>query len=302
MNIHNIDLNLLGLFHVLNEEKSVSKAALRLGLSQPAVSNALSRLRGILGDPLFVRGSKGLQRTPRALELEKPIDDFIHSIENILLEPKVFDARSSRATFRLATTDYFEQVFLPKLLKYMEREAPQMTLVSRPTLGKLPKDELESGSYDLAIAGFYGDLPEGYFQQIIFQDDFVCVAGKKHPVHKSKLTLEAYSKYQHLMISPQGDLQGRVDELLKKKNLRRQIRAGVSSFTSTGWALCDTDLLLTCPRKLAQRFTEYLPLAIQEPPFDLPALKIYQVWHQRTHVSPSHQWLRQAMARISKDI
>ncbi|MFM8314065.1 MAG: LysR family transcriptional regulator, partial [Deltaproteobacteria bacterium] len=150
VNIKNIDLNLLVVFGALCTEKNTTKAAQRLGLSQPAISHALARLRQQLNDPLFVRASRGLVATQRALELEKPVVHLLSQLDSLLTGPSVFTPRTARNVFRIATTDYFEQIALPKLLNVLEKEAPDVTVVSRPTLGSLPKTELENGHYDLA--------------------------------------------------------------------------------------------------------------------------------------------------------
>lgn len=292
MNLSTVDLNLLVLFEALAEELNATRAAARLSLTQPAVSHGLKRLREMLGDALFVRNARGLTPTRRAQQLKPQIAMLLEGARGILTERGAFDPAKITLTVRISTTDYYEQIALPGILGALEKKAPGLTIVSRPTLGELPKAEFEAGTIDIAIAGFFGALPEGYYQQKLYEDDFVCVVRRKNPFIRGKLNVEQYLKMRHLMISPQGDLKGRVDALLAKKKQKRLITAGVASFTSTGWILCESDLLLTCPRRLAERFAEYLPVDIHEAPFDVGTISVIQVWHERTHSDPALAWLR----------
>lgn len=297
-NIKNIDLNLLVIFAALCQEKNTTRAAQRLGLSQPAISHALSRLRHQLKDSLFVRASKGLVPTERALELEKPVIQWLSQLDDILTGPETFVPARSQMSFRIATTDYFEQVFLPEILSILEKEAPKMTLISRPTLGSLPKNEIENGEYDLAVAGFYTELPEGFIKQKVFDDDFVCVARKNHPRIKKLISCEQYASEKHILISMHGDLKAKSKDILAKKGFKQEFRAGVSSFLSPGWLIAKTNDLLTCPRKLALSYTKYLPLEIHELPFEIPKIHVVQVWHERSHRDPSPVWFRQLLHRV----
>jgi DNA-binding transcriptional LysR family regulator len=298
MNIRNVDLNLLVVLRELIQEKNTVRVGQKLGLSQPAVSHALKRLRDTFQDPLLVRAARGLVPTRRALELQIPVNDFLKQVETIFAGPEKFDPATAKLTFRIATTDYFEQVILSRLLTIFEKEAPGCTLIIRPSLGVLPKEDLEEGIIDLAIAGFYGELQENFYRQSLFQDDFVCVARKGHPLMKSPLTLKKYAGAQHLLISPQGDMKAKSKALLEKKGYTQKFLAGVSSFTSPGWILTTTDLLLTCPRKLALTYEKYLPVKSQEAPFDLGKISIVQVWHGKNHVDAAHVWLRNTIQKV----
>lgn len=302
-NIKNIDLNLLVVFGALCIEKSTTKAAKRLGLSQPAVSHALSRLRDQIRDPLFVRASRGLVATKRALELEKPVLSLLSQLNDVLIEPSQFVPSKAQNTFRIATTDYFEQVALPPILNILEREAPDVTIISRPTLGSLPKTELENGEYDLAIAGFYGDLPEGFLKQKLFEDDFVCVAKKDHPrIGKKDLSLSQYTKEKHILISMQGDMKAKSAHQLEKLGEQQQFRVGLASFLSPGWVLMKTNYLLTCPRKLANSYKMYLDVNLQELPIVIPQIQVVQVWHERHHRDEAHSWLRKLIHKACQEL
>ncbi len=283
MNIRNIDLNLLLVLKELLAEKNTVRVGEKLGLSQPAVSHALKRLRETFGDPLLVRASRGLVPTRRGLDLEPQIQDLIKNAEALFSEPKSFDPKEAKITFRIATTDYMEQLILPELLALMEVQAPGCTVITRPTYGSLPKLEMEEGNIDVAIAGFYKDMPDNFYKQNIIEDNFVCAARRGNALLKGAMTIKKYAAAKHVLISMDGDMKSRARALLKKQGLDQQFAAGVSSFNAPGWILTKTDLLLTCPRKLAESFQVHLPIEIKELPFQLEKISIVQAWHSRNH-------------------
>ena len=293
MNISKVDLNLLLIFHAVMEEKTTLKAATRLGLSQPAISHGLNRLRDLLGDRLFVRASRGVIPTPKAIQIEPTVRELLERAEKVFFDPPDFNPQLADNTFRIATTDYFEQVALPHILKRIQQEAPNITLISRPTGGSLPKEGLENGDYDLAIAGFYKDIPERFFKQKLYTDDFVFVAHKTKKVGKSPLSFEQYAKQRHIIISPHGDLKTQSKAIMEKHGYSIRYNVGVTGFLSPARILSMTDLTLTCPRRLAESYLEHFPLKIYELPFKIPTMSLLQVWHKRKQNNPAHKWFRQ---------
>lgn len=287
----NADLNLLKIFDSLARNQNVSRSAHELHLTQSAVSHALARLREMFGDPLFVRGPRGVLPTSRALALEKSIRNILADTE-LLLKVSGFDPATHVETFNIITTDYFEVVALPKLIGVLARLAPGISVVSRPTPDSLPATQLEAGTTDVAIAGFYGTPPAGFFQQKLFSDEFVVLARKKHPRIDKTLSLERYLKEDHIRIALHGDLKGELDRYLDKKKMSRKVVAGLSNFTSPSWILAETDLLLTAPKKLAERYAEYLPVRLFPSPIELKPLSVMQVWHARTKDDPFRKWMR----------
>lgn len=298
MNIIGNDLNLLAVFYALSRDKSTTKAATSLGLSQPAVSHALNRLREMFKDPLFVRASRGLVPTRKALELAGPVERLLKDAELILSERVSFNPKTEAREFRISTTEYFEVTILPKLLKRLATDAPDIRIVSTATQGALQKDQFENGKLDIAIAGYFGELPEGYFQQNIFKDEFVCVGRKGNPFLKGNLTVAKYAEARHILITPQGDMKSRSAAALKKLKHIQKFQAGVASFISPGWMLAESDLLLTCPRKLAEAYVKHLPLEIAKLPFSIEGISVVQVWHSRHHKDPAHIWLRNLIKEI----
>jgi DNA-binding transcriptional LysR family regulator len=290
-----MDLNLLRIFDALAVERSVTRAARRVGLSQPAFSHALARLRRMLGDRLFVRVPRGMVPTPRAIELHPIVRDLLVRADR-LAQPVAFDPMTCTRAFRIATTDYFEAISFPRIAVALSRAAPRASLVSLPTGGRLPTEQFEEGRLDLAIAGFFRAVPDGYHQQKLFDETFVCLVRADHPTVRSRLSLSQYTKLSHVLISPGGDLQGVVDEQLASRNERRHVAVGVSSFLSAGSIVAKSDLVLTAPRRLAAIYAPSLPLRSLAPPLPLPGFTVVQVWHGRHQDDPAHRFLRRLIA------
>lgn len=294
MNIKDKDLNLLYIFDTLMRELSVSRAAKLLKMTQPAVSNALTRLRRDFGDDLLVRNGRGMSATPKAQAIQEDVAAILES-SRALYDTEDFDPHSVVARFTIATTDYFESVLLPRLLPLLGQSAPGITTIVRPTRAGLPKSDLESGQLDLAVAGFYGDLPEGFYQRTLFEESYSCLVRKGHPIVGNELTLEKFVKLEHILVSPQGDLRGAVDLALEAKGLSRRVVAGVANFHTPPAIIADSDYIVTIPTRLAAQFARLYSLNCFQPPIPVKKIKLVQVWHARTHRSPQHKWLRGAV-------
>lgn len=292
MNLNNKNLNLLVIFDFLMRERNLSRTGRKLGLSQPAVSHSLERLRRDFGDPLFVKGPGGVVPTPTAERIYPELEKVMEEISRLFHEPVEFDPAAARARLTVATTDYFEQSIAPSLLPRLSREAPGVTLVCRPLTGHLPKEDLASGAVDLATAGYFRDIPDGFLSQKLFDERFVSVVRKGHPEVTGKLTLETYLKLHHVLITLQGDLRGAGDVALEKLDKKRRVAVAVSNFVAAGWVVAESDLVLTCPARLSRRLRQYLPLEEFPVPVKLSGFTVAQVWHQRTHREPLHKWFR----------
>jgi len=294
MNIAKKDLNLLLVFHVLYQERNASVAAERMSLSQPALSHKLNKLRHQFGDPLFVRAPRGLTPTPRAHELAPRVRQLVEDLEAFydLCDGQDFLARVER--LHLYSTDYMEQILLPRLLPVLRREAPNLVLITHNTRGVLPREELEKGTCDLAIAGFYTDLPETFHQQRLLGEGFVVLASRGNPRLANGLDLQAFIDCEHLITTLTGDLDGLVDRALKARGLERRVVAGLSSFIAPTRLVQGTDLLLTCLRSLAEEAVARDPdLRLYPLPLELPQVDVMQIWHARTHGDRLRRWFRQ---------
>lgn len=274
------------------QTKSISRTAKEMGLSQPAASHALNRLRIDLKDPLLVRSARAMVPTPYALGLASSVDKILSDLEN-LLTPSHFNPQTAKATIRIKSTDYFEQLVLSKLLKKLEQQASQIKVIFMSTDGRLPKQDLEEGACDLAIAGFFGDLPDQFFQQKLFQDELVCMRKRVKSEKSSSLNMERYLAMKHVYISPEGKLDGgSIDEFLRTKGQSRKIDASVAGFMTPAWICTDTSYACTLPKKLATLFKKYLPISLHDLPFKTPPIQVVQVWHQRTHADSLHKYMR----------
>lgn len=300
MNMASGNLNLLVTLDALLAEGHVSRAARRLGLSQPAVSNALAQLRSWLGDPLLVRSGAVMIPTERARALAGPVRAALQTLQAALEAPSFDPARAAR-TFVLATTDFVEFVMLPRLLARVAARAPgvHFRVVSWPHHRVPPT--LESGEVDLWI-GFTGELPPGHKQQDLFPDEFVCIVRKDHPRVGKRLTLKTYASLAHLLVTTDSEGPGVVDLALAKVNLRRTVALRMSHFLMVPAVVAATDHVAALSRRVAEPFAKLLPLRVLPPPLPLPRGTVQQVWHDRTDASLAHRWLRAQVAELASEV
>ncbi len=299
MNIKTKDLNLLLLFKVLYEELNVSSAAVRMDLSQPALSHKLNKLRHEFADPLFVRAARGLTATPKAIALAPSILQLVSELESFYQHQSPTDFLAQTDRLVIYSTDYIESLLLPDLLAQLSELAPQVQLVFRHTQGTLPKQQLERGECDLAIAGFYRDLPESFYQQKLQAEQFVVMLRQQHPLAAQPLTLEQYCQARHIVTTLTGDLHGIVDKELAQAGLSRHVCAGLAGFLSPAYLLEKNDVLLTCLTSLANIAKRNHPgLLVKQCPVPLPSVQISQIWHSRTQDDPLRRWLRQQIQQL----
>jgi DNA-binding transcriptional LysR family regulator len=295
MNIASVNLNLLIAFEALLEEKSVSTAAARIGLSQPALSNALRRLRVVFGDPLFVRTRNGMVPTPRALKLAGPVRGGLAQIRDAFAERSQFDPANAR-TFRLAMTDYAELCLIDVLAHRIQQTAPGVQIVvRRPERIFVPPEEaLRDGTLDAAI-GFFPEassLEPGTSSQDLFTEENVCIARKGHPLMKHQLNLRQFANANHIAVFYRPDNRGFIDDILAGYGLRRRLRVASSHFLPIPFVVATTDLIAVVPMGLASRFRKTLKLEVRKVPLKMPPFVMRLLWHQRATDDPAHIWLR----------
>ncbi|HEV8313229.1 MAG TPA: LysR family transcriptional regulator [Burkholderiaceae bacterium] len=291
MDLKDIDLNLLVVFNQLLVERRVSKVAENLGLTQPAVSNALARLRKLLGDELFLRTPAGMEPTPFADQLAESVTYALGMIHSAINQRTSFDPHSSTRSFTIGMTDIGEIYFLPALMDRLRHEAPGVSLSTVRNTAVNLKDEMEAGKVDLAI-GLLPQLKAGFFQRRLFRQRYVCLFRKGHRLDKKKVSLAEFSSAEHLVVVSAGTGHGKVDELLKRSGVERNIRLTVPHFVGVGHILQATDLVATVPERLAQRLIEPFGLACVSHPATLPEVAINVFWHAKYHKEPANQWLR----------
>lgn len=301
MDLAKLDLNLLVVFHHLLLHKRVSLVAQALGMSQPAVSSALGRLRVKLGDELFLRTPNGMAPTPYALLLAAPVALALDGLQQALNVRAAFDPATSTRSFTLAMTDVGEMYFLPVLVDALTRAAPGVTLqvvsVTQPSL----KDDMAAGRIDLAL-GLLPQLQAGVFQQSLFRQKYICLMRNTHPLAaRSKLTLAAFTAAEHVRVVAAGTGHGRVDVALAQKQLHRKFRLSVPHYVALGDVLRHANLIATVPERFADRVLKPFDLVKRDLPIAVDDSAIHQFWHGRLHRDPGHQWLRQSIQQLFGD-
>jgi DNA-binding transcriptional LysR family regulator len=291
LELTDIDLNQLVLFQQLMVERRVSKVAENLGLTQPAVSNTLAKLRRQFGDDLFVRTPAGMVPTPFAEQLAEPIGHALGMIHSGLNPHSRFDPASVQRSVTIGMTDIGEIVFLPALVERLRELAPGVSLSTVRTTATRLRDDMEAGKVDLAI----GPLPQlkaGFFQRRLFRQRYVCLFRKGHAFERKRLTLADFKAAEHLVIVSAGTGHGKVDELIRRAGVERSVRLTIPHFVSVGHLLRRTDMVATVTERLAQALVEPFELSYRPHPVDLPQIAINVFWHAKVHRSPAHQWLR----------
>ena len=294
MDIRAVDLNLLKAFDALATERAVTRAASRIGLSQPAMSHALSRLRGLFADDLFVRTPGGMEPTARAREIAPLVSSAIEQIEAALNLGAGFDPATSAATFTAGMGEYAEVALVGRLAAAFSREAPRATLRLLPLNGAEAAEQLEQGRVDVAVAHLRG-LPPTIETTLLFRDPFVVVARRGHPIARTPPTVEAYAAQHHVLVSPRGDTSGALDRVLLDFGLRRRVALLVATYLAVPAALAASDLVATLPSRAATLVAAHAKLATLPLPVDFSAT-ISMAWHRRTASEPAQAWFRGMLA------
>jgi len=310
ININTFDLNLLVACEAMMQERNVTRAGACVGLSQPSMSNALSRMRTLCGDPLFVRTSKGMEPTPLAQMLGPPVRDGLAKLLAGLNQPFEFDPARSDRNFKLLMSDMGEVIYLPKLMRWVVEAAPQVSVRALQCPRGQYRNALESGEVDLAI-GFLPALGAGFRQQRLFSDTYVCLVREDHPRIGKTLSLRQFKAESHVVIelSDSGQ-QGAatplssaalLERILSRKGIGRRTALRVPHFTVVPAIIQNTDLLVTVPSSVIDampglRQVKALPL-----PFETPPLEVKQFWHQRYHHDPANRWLRGVIAQMMSE-
>ena len=291
MELKDIDLNLLVLMQQMFKARSVSRVAEQLGLSQPAVSNALARLRKLLGDPLFVRTPAGMLPTPLAQQFAAPLAQALATLHAALNQRAAFAPAHSERLFTIGMTDIGEIYFLPTLMDALARAAPGVALSTVRNTAVNLKEEMEAGHVDLAI-GLLPQLKGGFFQRRLFMQRYVCLFRKGHALDKRRVSLREFSAAEHVVVVSPGTGHGKVDEVLERAGIRRTVRLTVPHFVAVGHILRTTDMVATVPERLAQALVEPFGLAYARHPAAVPQIAIKVFWHAKVHKDPASQWLR----------
>jgi DNA-binding transcriptional LysR family regulator len=300
MELKDIDLNLLVIFNQLLIERNVSKVAENLGLGQPAVSNALARLRKLFGDELFIRTSSGMQPTPFADQLAESIGYALGMIHGAINVKNSFDPATSKRRFSIGMTDIGEIHILPGLMEKIPELAPSVSNSTVRNTAINLKDAMEAGHIDLAI-GLLPQLKAGFFQQRLFTQHYVCMFRDGHPLDKKKVLASDFYEADHVAIVSTGTGHGMVDEILDKNLAQRKVKLTVPHFVAVSRILQSTNLIATVPERLAEHMAKPFGLKYIPHPVKLPQIAINLFWHAKYHKDPANQWLRGLLFKLHAD-
>ncbi len=297
--LFHVDLNLLVVLRALLETRSVTRTAERSGMSQPAVSRALAKLRRIFDDALLVKSGTVMRPTIRGSALVEPLQKALAGLTDVLSDRPPFDPASTTRVFRIATTDYGATVILPRLSGLMFSEAPRASVEIAPVDGQTFRN-LGETNLDLAL---YSDnpVPPTLRARDLFRETFACLLRAGHPAlarsERGRMRLEDYVSVSHILVSVPGGRPGPVDTALAALGHSRHVAVRIPYFSTAALVAANSDLVLTIPRRAAENFSDDSRLRLVEPPLELPNFGYRMLWHERTHAEPDHAWLRRMVLR-----
>ena len=292
-NLRKLDLNLLVTLDVLLAELNVTRAAERLSFSQPSVSVHLAKLRDLLGDPLLLPGPRGMRATARAEALREPLRQALEALEQAVAPARPFDPAQAAHTWRVAATDYAESTIILPALPGLRAAAPGTRLAIVEAAPPRIARQAEQGEIDLGFHTSEG-APAGLRRRVLFAERYVLAGRAGHPRLKRRPTIAQFSKFEHVIVSPDGGgFAGATDEALAKAGLSRRVVLSVPHFLFMISALANTDLVAMVPERLVR---DNAALCVVQPPVEVPGYEMAMLWHERSHRDPAHQWLRAHIA------
>ncbi|MEG4342045.1 LysR family transcriptional regulator [Microcoleus sp. A003_D6] len=301
INLSQLDLNLLVVLYALLQERNVTNAGEKIGLSQSATSHALKRLRQVFNDPLLVRSNKGMLLTPCGIELLEPLEKILLDIEQ-LIQPTVFEPKTAQGTIHLAVSDYATVLILPMVLKEISQQAPQLNIECHHWRSET-LDLLRDGAIDLGFGAPNLPETEEFKSQKLFVEDYACVLRADHPIAQTGLTVESYVALPHGFITPANPIlsptKTHVDNVLSNLGVKRRVMLKLPHFLSVPTIVQQTDLIFTSPRRIAMLFAQHTNIAVIEPPIELGQYNYLMIWHQYRDRDPLHIWLRSLITQVA---
>jgi len=297
--IENEDISVLTALDALLQEGSVTGAARRMGLSTPAMSHALARIRERLKDPILVRSGRSMVLTPRAQALKPKVHSVVTEARHVLEPERPFVSVELERTFVVHVSDYVLTVLGLAVDRLLREEAPRASLRFVVDTAD-DAAQLRDGGSDLAV-GIYGDLPAEMRSRLLLTDRFVCVARAKNPIAARRMTLEQFVAVPHIQVAPRGQPGGYIDDALRERGYARAVARAVPYFTTALQMVSRTDYLLTISERIARQFADDLALAVFEVPLELRPYALSLVWHPRFDADPAHRFLREAFVRAAKE-
>lgn len=291
------DLNLLPIFVALMEERSVTRAAERVGMTQPALSNALSRLRLMLQDQLFIRERYGIQPTPVALELAPAVADALARLDDAVLGQQAFDPSQAERLFTIAPNGYVEFVLVPAIVARLQQVAPGIRLRLTPYGNDLVETGVVSGSTALVL-GRVVDPPDNLVIQHLMDEGFACVVRAGHPEVGTTITRDQFERLKHVNIVPPGRMRAGLFQALAQQKLKRDVVISVTNFFAVAEMIAVTDYCATLPNLICRRLQHDPRLKVLAAPVDLGTFPVETAWHVRYRHDPAHRWLRALIGEV----
>jgi len=295
------DLNLLPIFVALTEERSVTRAAQRLGMTQPALSNALARLRTTLKDPLFIRERYGIQPTPIALELAPQIAQALAQIDDAVLGQQDFDPASAQRLFTIAPNGYVEFSLVPAIVARLQVEAPGIRLMLTPFGNDLAETGVVSGTTAMVL-GRIVDPPDNLVVQHLMDEGLACVVRADHPMVGDTISRAQFEALKHVNVIPPGRLRAGLFQPLAQQNVKRDVALSVTNFFSVAEMIAVTDHVATLPQLICRRLAHDPRVKILPAPIDLGTFPVEMAWHVRYRNDPAHRWLRTLVADVVSNV
>ncbi|MFZ9297156.1 MAG: LysR family transcriptional regulator [Hylemonella sp.] len=295
------DIRLLRAFLVLMAERGVSRAGERLGLSQPAASRTLHRLRKLFHDPILIRSRQGMVATDRSIDLEARVKDLLLAYDQIVSQPEVFKSSVSHRTFTVSAPEFAERLLVPALLRDWRLNAKNIRIVIATPDPQGAFDKLERGELDLRIAWLTAPT-KSLRSAPLFNDNFVCIAASDHPVIKGALTLEQFLSLPHARGQSHTTTSSVLDEAVERKGHRLSAPFLVQNYQTIPDMLLGTDLIATVPKMLAREYQARYPIRILEPPIRLPIIRYAAYWHERNQHDAGHRWFRSRLMSAAREL
>ena len=299
VNLRSIDLNLLTIFDALMVEQHLTRASHKLNMSQPAVSNALQRLRVLLDDDLFIRTANGMLPTSRARGLQEPIGQALNIIQSQLSPLEEFDYQTAKHRFSISINDYGECVLLPQMIGVMRELAPNISLDIFPDNTSGLSDLLRSGDLDVAVD--YLPLKGKEFEhEKVFEEDLVVVASSTNKKLGDKINVKTYQSLPHVSVHRRSEQGSPLEIVLGIKHIKRNVQLYVPHLVAMPALVANSDMLCTIPLRLAEHFSQLYPLKILELPFKLDPVPVYLIWHRDQRDSVPHSWIRNQIMQFAQ--
>lgn len=295
------DLNLLPIFVALMEERSVTRAAERLGMTQPALSNALARLRTTLQDPLFIRERYGIQPTPIALELAPMIADALAKLDDAVLGQQDFDPSTAQRLFTIAPNGYVEFVLLPAIVARLQEVAPGIKLRLTPYGNDLVETGVVSGTTAMVL-GRIIDPPDNLVVQLLMDEGLACVVRAGHPTIGDRVSRAQFEQLKHVNVVPPGRMRAGLFQALAQQSLKRDVALSVTNFFAVAEMIAVTDHIATLPKLICRRLEHDPRLKVLALPANLGTFPVEMAWHVRYRHDPAHRWLRETVRQVVQEV